>query len=306
MTLRVGAYELTKKGAARYDWHDPYHFALSLSWPGFAVLFVVLELVLNTLFASLYVAQPGCIANARPGVVSDAFFFSLETLATVGYGAMSPATLYGHIVSAIEIIVGMGFIAIMTGLTFVRFSRPRGRFMWADYAVVTPHNGRPTLMVRLANGRASLMTDAQARLGVLIGEHTREGQFFRRIHELPLARTRLPIFALTWTLMHHIDEASPLHGFDAARYAATDIRLFASVDAHDRALAADVSDMKDYSTAHVVFGMHYADAVSVDEDGRTIADLRRLSLLEPDEGGDVEPDEALAWDSHDVPAATPP
>ncbi len=287
MTVRVGAYELGKKGARRYDWRDPYHIAVSLSWPGFFGLFVALELALNLVFATLYLLQPGSVANARPGAISDAFFFSLETLATVGYGVMAPATLYGHIVSAVEIIVGMMFVAIMTGLTFVRFSRPRGKFLWADKAVVTSYNGRLTLMVRVGNGRAGLLTDANARLAALLGERTREGQFFRRIHDLKLSRARLPVFVLTWTLMHEIDETSPLWGFDADKFAASDIRLFAGVEAHDRTLAADVSDMKDYGAPDVAFGMRYADAVSIDEEGRTIADLDRISLIESDAGHDA-------------------
>ncbi len=279
MSVRVGAFELHKTGASRYDWRDPYHIAVSLSWPGFMLLFVVLELALNLLFASLYLLQPGSIANARPGAVSDAFFFSLETLATVGYGVMSPATLYGHVVSAIEIIVGMAFIAIMTGLTFVRFSRPRGKFMWADKAVVTTYNGKPVLMIRLANGRAGTLTDATARLSALIGERTLEGHSYRRIHELTLQKHRLPLFALTWTLMHDIDEASPLNGHTAETLAATRIRLFVGVTAHDRALAADVGDMKDYGPEDVVFGMRYADAVTIDDHGRTLADLGPLSVV---------------------------
>jgi len=295
MTVRVGAYELSKKGGSRYDWRDPYHIAVSLSWPGFMLLFVALELTLNLIFATLYLLQAGSVSNARPGAISDAFFFSLETLATVGYGVMAPATLYGHIVSAIEIIVGMAFVAIMTGLTFVRFSRPRGKFMWAEKAVVTTYNGRPTLMVRLANGRASLLTDANARLAALVSERTHEGTFFRRIHELPLSRARLPVFALTWTLMHEIDEKSPLHGHDAESYAKADIRLFAAVEAHDRNLAADVSDMKDYGAPHIAFGMRYADAVTVDDEGRTLADLDLLSELEEDHGPHANSIEAGSW-----------
>jgi inward rectifier potassium channel len=284
MTVRVGAYEIGKKGARRYDWRDPYHIALSLSWPGFFMMFVALELALNAFFATLYLLQPGSVSNARPGAISDAFFFSLETLATVGYGVMAPATLYGHIVSAVEIIVGVMFVAIMTGLTFVRFSRPRGKFLWADKAVVASYNGKPTLMVRLANGRAGLLLDANARMAVLIAERTREGHYYRRVHDLKLSRTRLPVFALTWTLMHEVDETSPIWGLDPAGLARADIRMFVAVEAHDANLAADVSDMKDYAHTDVAFGMRYADAVSVDDQGRTIADLGRLSLLEEDNG----------------------
>jgi len=289
MTVRVGAFELTKRGGTRYDWRDPYHIAVSLSWPGFLLMFVVLDLALNFCFATLYLLQPGSVANARPGSLADAFFFSLETLATVGYGVMAPATLYGHIVSAVEIIVGMAFVAIMTGLTFVRFSRPRGKFLWANKAVVATHNGRPTLMIRLGNGRASMLTDARARLSVLIGERSAEGQFFRRIYDLKLTRETLQMFPLTWTLMHDIDEASPLHRFDAHSMREVDMRLIVSVDAHDRSLAAQVKDMKDYGVHDVAFGQRYADAVSIDEKGNTIADLDRISLLEPDGGADAPP-----------------
>ena len=159
-TMHVGAggVELVKRGASRYDFSDPYHIAIELSWKEFALAFAGLELGINVVFALLYLASPGCIANARPGSFSDAFFFSIETLATVGYGTMAPATLYGHVVSAIEIICGMVFTAIMTGLLFVRFSKPRPRILFADQAVVTSHNCSPTLMVCIANGRMTLLT----------------------------------------------------------------------------------------------------------------------------------------------------
>jgi inward rectifier potassium channel len=165
-TMRVGAgnVELVKRGPARYDFSDPYHIAIELSWKGFALAFVGLELGINIVFALLYLARPGCVANMRPGSFSDAFFFSLETLATVGYGTMAPAALYGHIVSAIEIVCGMVFSAIMTGVLFVRFSKPTPRILYAQQAVVTSHNCSPTLMVRIANGRMTLLTNATVRM----------------------------------------------------------------------------------------------------------------------------------------------
>ena len=282
MRVQFGAFEMRKRGATRFEWRDPYHFALSLTWPRFALAFLVLNLGINVLFAALYLLQPGAIANARPGMFSDVFFFSMETLATVGYGAMSPATLYGHSVAAAEIIVGMAFTAIMTGLTFVRFSRARPKILYADHPVVASRNGRPTLMLRIANGRSGMLIDAHAELAALIAERTQEGQFFRRIHDIKLARTRLHMFPLTWTLMHEIDTQSPLHGMDAAALAALDFRLYIALKAHDYVLGADVFDAKTYFAGDIVFGMRYADAVSIDENGRTIADLSRLSLMEPE------------------------
>jgi inward rectifier potassium channel len=141
---------------------------IEMSWKEFALAFLGLELGIHVVFALLYLARPGCVANMRPGSFSDAFFFSLETLATVGYGTMAPATFYGHAVSAIEIVCGMVFTAIMTGLLFVRFSKPRPRILYADQAVVTSHNCSPTLMVRIANGRMTLLTNAMVRMGVVV------------------------------------------------------------------------------------------------------------------------------------------
>jgi inward rectifier potassium channel len=284
-TIRTGSIEVIKRGASRYDFHDPYHIALQMSWKEFALTFVGLELCINLFFALLYFASPGCVANARPGAFSDVFFFSIETLATVGYGAMAPATLYGHAVSAAEIISGMAFTAIMTGLLFVRFSRPRSKILFADHAVVTSHNCSPTLMVRIANGRLTLLTHANVRLGVLLPEISAEGHAFRYVHDLALSNASLPLFALTWTLMHRIDEQSPLAGYDAERFAEKDVRLFLTIEARDHALGAAVHDMRIYTAGEVLFGTHYAEAVTFDDQKRPVADLTRLSLVEADGPG---------------------
>jgi inward rectifier potassium channel len=243
---------------------------------------VAIDLAVNAGFAALYWAVPGCLENARPGSFADAFFFSMETLATVGYGRMAPVTTYGHLVSATEIVSGTMFTALATGLAFVRFARPRANILYAERAVVTRHNGRPTLMVRIANGRTSLLVDGMARFYALIAERSAEGQFYRRIQELALVRARIPIFGLTWTLMHVLDEASPLAGYDQARLRAEDVRLFLAVTVRDPTLAAEVHDMHDYGAQDVVFGMRYADAVTVDPGGRTVADLERVGEIEPE------------------------
>jgi inward rectifier potassium channel len=210
MRLGAGSIEIVKLGAARNDVSDPYHFAIELSWKEFALVFLGLELGINIAFALLYLASPGCIANMRPGSFSDAFFFSIETLATVGYGTMSPATFYGHAVSAIEIVCGLVLTAIMTGLLFVRFSKPRPKILFADQAVITSHNDSPALMVQIANGRLTLLTNAIVRLGLVLLEEGDEGHRFRQLHDLALSNATLSLFPLTWTVTHEIDENSPL------------------------------------------------------------------------------------------------
>src|SRR5271168_1164770 len=144
--VRVGEYVFIKKGISRFDLRDPYHVAVTLSWPQFLIALLGLYLTVNVIFASLYSVVPGSITFARPGNFIDAFFFSFETLATVGYGEMYPHGLYGHMVSCAEIISGLAFTAILTGLTFVRFSRPRAKFVFAESPVVAVHDGIPTLM----------------------------------------------------------------------------------------------------------------------------------------------------------------
>lgn len=278
----AGNYEFAKHGVSRFDVRDPYHLAVTLTWPQFLGVFVALEAAINVLFALLYLAGPGAIANGRAGSFSDAFFFSLETLATVGYGDFHPATLYGHIISSIEIVTGVVFTAIMTGLLFVRFSRPRAAIRFAETAVIARHQGKPTLMVRLGNGRFTMMSNASVRLDALIPERSEEGQFYRRIHELHVRQARLPVFALTWTVMHEIDARSPLADYDQDRLIEEGIRLFVTIEARDTALGAIVHDMASYEPQDVRFGHRYADAVLTGEDGKLYADLHRLSDVLPD------------------------
>src|SRR5277367_1426151 len=235
-SARIGPLDVTKVGVSRFDLRDPYHLALTASWPAFTVAVLALYAAINILFAILYAAVPGAIGNARPGSIADGFFFSMETLATVGYGQMYPATTYGHIVSVTEIMSGMAFTAIMTGLIFVRFSRPRAKILFADHVVVTPYNGMPTLMVRIANGRMTMLTDLKVRLSALIREHSSEGHSMRRVTDLVLERSNIPMFALTMTMMHRIDENSPLYGHTAQSLLDGDVRLFLSVEARDSAI----------------------------------------------------------------------
>ena len=277
-----GNVGMAKIGAARFDYRDPYHAAVSLSWPAFVLTLLLVWLVINLVFASLYVASPGDVVNARPGSFSDVCIFSIETLATVGDGVMAPNSLYGHIISATEIVTGTAFTAIVTGLLFVRFSRPKAKILFSEQAVITTYNGQPTLMARLVNGRLTPMTSANIRLFILLAERTEEGEWYRRVHDVALMQSHLPLFIMPWTVMHRIDEASPFHGCDAETLPDMDIRLFLTVEAHDSALATMVQDMKDYNASQIRFGMRFANSISTDEDGNITADLSRISLLEPD------------------------
>lgn len=279
MKVRDGAFDLHKTGVEAFDWRDPYHLAVTISWPLFGGLAFGGLLVVNAIFAVLYTLAPGAVQNLPPGDLTRAFFFSLETLATVGYGEMAPQSLYGHLIAGIEIVVGMAWIAIFTGLLFVRFSRAQSKILFAERIVVAPHNGMPTLMIRIANGRMTMLSHASARLAVLVQEYSREGYASRNVYDLRLVRDTMPIFPLTWTMMHVIDETSPLHGLGAEELLAKDMRLFLAVEARDAALGQVVQDLAAYRPHQIAFGYRYVDAVSVDEHGRTAADISLLSQL---------------------------
>jgi len=281
--VRLGSYTLRMKGVSAFDIRDPYHLAVGLSWPQFFAALLFLYLCVNLAFALLYWLVPGSVVNARPGSFADDLFFSIETLATVGYGELYPAAPIGRVIATVEIVCGLAFTAIMTGLTFVRFSRPRACMIFAPSAVVATHNGAPTLMVRFGNGRASVLTNASAQLNALISETKPDGKPFRRAQELKLERSHVPIFPLYWTIMHVLDEESPLFGYDAARAAQVDLQLFVTFEARDATLATGIHEIQNYDAGQIRFGERYRDLVAVTDDGSVVADLRRLGELEPDD-----------------------
>ena len=280
--VSLGELELAKIGAERYDFSDPYHLALTVGWGWFLVAIGLLYGAINIVFAVAYFLKPGSIAHAHPGSLLDPFFFSIETFATVGYGEMYPADAYSHWMSGLEIVVGMAFTAIVTGLIFVRFSKPRAKILYAERPAVSLHDGVPTLMIRFANGRMNVLSDAHIRLSALVRTVSVEGHVFRRAVDLNLTNSRLAIFAMTVTAMHMIDEQSPLYGLTPEQMIEDNIRLFLTVEVHDPALGVSVRDLQYYRAEQIAFGMRYADAISRDDQGRTLADLRRISLLEPD------------------------
>src|ERR1700704_3400471 len=211
VVVHVGQFEFLKINTGKRDWRDAYHWILSLSWPQFAALLSGAYLGLNVIFGFLYEIAGNSIAEMPPGSFSAAFFFSVQTLATVGYGHMYPTSLYGNILTTVEIMVGMFGLAVMTGLIFVRFSRPTARIEFTKNVVIAAFDGQPTLMLRVANLRHYSMAEAEFRIMFMRDELLSEGQTFRRFHTLKLHFDRIITFPVVLTLLHTIDAKSPLH-----------------------------------------------------------------------------------------------
>ena len=279
-TLRIGDTQILTRGRFLGKLRDPYHLVLTLSWPRFFGVLVLAFILVNLLFGTLYWLLPGSVANARADVFSDFFFFSVETLATVGYGVMAPANLHGHIVASLEILTGMVGIALTTGLVFARFSKPTARILFSRNAVIRDFKGERVLMLRIANERHNRIVEATAALSLVRNEVDALGETFVRIHDLRLLRERTPVFALTWTLIHPIDERSPLHGLDTAQLAASSSRLVVSVAGHDETMAAWVHAGGEYAAEDLVFDGRFVDILRVTAAGERVVDLTRFHDIE--------------------------
>ncbi len=269
-------------GRKRAPYDDLYHSVLTSSWWLFFALVALAFISANALFAVGYLMQSGSIANAREGSFQDAFFFSVQTMATIGYGGMAPATLFGHIMVTFEAIVAMLGVALVTGITFAKFSRPTARVLFADKAVIAPRDGVPHLMFRMANWRRNTILEAQLRVILLVEETTPEGQVMRRPMELSLVRDRNPLFLMTWTAMHRIGEESPFHGADAlARLRARKAELFLSLMGTDETFAQTVHARRGYRLSDIVVGAQFADVLTFLEDGTRVIDYRPFHDVVP-------------------------
>jgi inward rectifier potassium channel len=280
--VRSGTTEFLKINAARRDWRDSYHWVLSLTWPQFALFLVASYLLINTLFALLYLFGPrGSIGEMEAGSFWSAFFFSVETLATVGYGHMFPTTPYGHIVVTVEIFVGTIWFAVITGLIFVRFSRPTARIVFSTSILIGNHDGRPTVMFRVANLRHTSMVDAHFRLMFSRNEKVLEGEEIRRFHSLKVYPERMARFPAALTIRHTIDAQSPLYGETEKTFEACDAFFLAEVTSVETVMAAPVQSQGDYSFNEVRWGERFVDMYEELEDGKLQVDYGRIHDTEP-------------------------
>lgn len=254
---------------------------MSLSWPRFALFLFASYIVINVIFATLYVLGRNCIADLTPGSYPEAFFFSVETLATVGYGHNFPATLYGHIIVTIEIFLGMIWLAVITGLIFVRFARPTARILFSNCIVIGPHDGRLSLMFRVANLRHTSMAEAEFRMLYSRDERVAEGEDIRRFYELKVYPQRMVSFPAALTIRHTIDETSPLYGITSERLEKEDAFFIASTVALELVMAASVQSQQDYAVEDIHFGERFVDVYEELKDGRLTVDYGRLHETEP-------------------------
>jgi inward rectifier potassium channel len=259
---------------------DLYHYLLTASWPVLVAFIVCLFAAANLAFAAGYYFGGG-IENARPGSFFDAFFFSVQTMATIGYGRMAPVSLLSNVLVSLEALFGLMGLALVTGIVFAKFSRPTARVRFSKNAIIAPHEGVPSLMFRMANLRGNRIVEAQIHAGVALQETTLEGIQMRRFYDLALVRDRNPLFALSWTAIHPIVDGSPLFGETRESMAQCAAEIVVSVTGLDETFSQTVHARYSYRTSEIVWDAQFADILSAGPDGTRTIDYSRFDDLAP-------------------------
>jgi inward rectifier potassium channel len=274
------SYEIHVIGGRSRPLRDFYHALLRLTWPATLGLITASFSCANALFALIYVLIGG-VENAKPGSFLDAFFFSVETMGTIGYGAMYPRSNAANWCMVVESLVGITLTALTTGLVFAKFSRPTARIVFTSKAVICPFNGVPTFMFRVGNERGNAIVDAHFRGVVSRTEITQEGDRFYRAYDLNFVRGRVLALNRSFNLSHRIDETSPFFGQTPASIIEQEYELQIMVVGIDDTVMQTVHASHNYYAADILWGWRLGDVLSEKPDGSMLLDLRRFNDVEP-------------------------
>ena len=276
---REGELKIRPLGVNRRFGFDLYHRLMRLSWPRLIALFVAVFLGFNLLFAAIYWLNPHGLATS--GRMVDAplfwrdFFFSVDTVATIGYVNVYPVSLWANVAGVVEITCGILYFSLATGIAFARFSRPTARILFSKVLIVREVDGVPMLMLRAANQRHNTIYSAEARLSLLTDEDV-GGVTMRRFVDLPLARASNPTFSLTWTIMHRIDADSPLAGWLVGREGAGDDALIVTLAGTDAVSGQLIHGRWAYAAGDIHWGARFADIIDRTPDGWRTIDYRHF------------------------------
>ena len=268
------------RAEARPALSDLYFYLTTVSWPVLLAITAAVFGFINCLFAIGYMMDGG-VANARPRSFGDAFFFSVQTMATIGYGTMAPRSIGSNVLVSIEAMSGLVALAVVTGLVFARFSRPTARVRFSRVMAISPRDGVPSLMFRVVNQRSNRIVEAQIHVVLSRWEMTREGETMRRFYDLDLARSRNALFSLSWTVIHPIVEQSPLFGATAASLKASRSMIVASLVGMDESFLQNVHVRYVWTADEIAWGMRFVDVLQELPDGSFLIDYSRFDDVVP-------------------------
>lgn len=277
---RDGTFNVRRLGLSPVRSLSLYHHLLTIPWPRFFLSVAAFYLVSNLAFAFAYFwAGPGALsgttATTPGGRFLESFFFSVHTLATIGYGTMSPRRLSAHVLVTVEALFGLMGLALVTGILFARFSRPDARIVFSRQAVVAPFRGGWALMFRIANERTNQLIEVSATVTLNRLEGGR-----RRFYELALERRKIIFFPLHWVVVHPIDETSPLANVTHEQFLASDAEILILLTAVEEDFGQTVHARSSYLANEVAWGARFADMYVDADDGAVSVDMRRLHRIE--------------------------
>lgn len=272
--------KIQRHGIKNRRFREMYYSVLRMSWSRFFLLLAAAYLIINTLFSFLYLSGGDCIGNAEPGSIFDAFNFSVQTFATIGYGHLLPQTAFAHILVVLESLSGIVFTALITGLTFAKFSRPTPHVIFSNKAIISSYDGVPTLMFRLGNGRENSIVDAKISVVTLKETKTSEGHTMQRFVDVKLERDQSPFFLLTWSVMHKIDETSPFYGFTKEDFKKNNVSLYVSLIGYDEIYSQTIHAGFRYKPSEIQFSKKFVDVIEILPDGGRKIDFTKFHDVE--------------------------
>ena len=280
IAIENGRFQILGLGAWRTYWRDPYYLMLTVPWQIFLLITICVYGLANAACALLFLAGgEGTILNAKPNSFADAFFFSVQTSASIGYGVMSPGNAYGHMLVSLIAITSLVGIAVLTGLAYARFSRPTAQVLFSRTMVIAPFKGVPTLMFRAANERRNQILEAQMRVYLTLDEVS-DGRMMRRFYDLKLLRDRTPSFFLTWTALHPIDEDSPLYGLSHADLLRTSAAFLVSLSGIDQTVAHAIHTRHTYYAADLMWNRQFKDIIHQLDNGDRYIEFEHFHDME--------------------------
>lgn len=268
---------IVKPGLQPFD--DLYHYLLTASWLGLIGVIAGFFILANVLFATGYFLDGG-VENARTGSFADMFFFSVQTMATIGYGKMEPVSLVSNLLVSAEALFGLLGLAMVTGLVFAKFSRPTARVRFSRHAIIAPRDGVQCLMFRMANMRANRIVEANIHVVLTRNEVTLEGETVRRFYDLKMSRDRSALFTLTWTAIHPIVEVSPLFGISRDSFPGGDPEIVVSLTGLDETFSQTVHARHVYELEEIVWGARFVDVLKKARDGSLQVDYAHFDDIE--------------------------
>lgn len=254
---------------------DLYHYLVRSPWPILLTLVLGAFTAANALFGLAYWLDGG-VQGSRPDSYPDMFFFSVQTMSTIGYGVLHPTTFFSNALASVEALMGLVGLAVMTGLVFVKFSLPTARVRFSRYAVVSRRDGVTSLMFRMANLRESNILEAQIHLAFSRVEVTAEGERLRRFYDLRMQRERSLLFTLSWTAVHQITPDSPLSGETPESFRDSGVMIICSLTGLEQTFSQTVNARQFYGAEDILWGKRLADITTLRGGGTPVLDYSRF------------------------------